>query len=146
MTEIPAAVGLYVPAPDTPLRHRIDHGSGVVATSTVYWQHGCTHQPWVDDIHVVDFEGNRYNASNIITYYDRVAHAAGRHFASFPTVARVRAPEDELIHVGWYYPHAKQIEVLATDRALMTLIAWLTVDEQSPNLHVEVRPGTAVLV
>lgn len=145
MTEIPAAVALYVPAPDTPLRALIDPGSGVVGTSDAYW-HGTRRITPKVGVHVVDFEGNRFNASNIVTYYDRVAHAADRHFTAYPTIARTRAHEDDLIHVGWYYPHAKRIEILATDRALATLIEWLTTERESPNLHVEVRPGTAVIV
>lgn len=144
MTEIPAAVALYVPAPDTPLRRLIDHGSGVVGTSLAHWPGGRAEHP-AAGVYIVDYEGNRHGASNIVTYYDRVAHAAGRHFAAYPTVARKSAHEDDLIHVGWHYPHTKQIEILATDYALATLIEWLTADGESPNLHLEVRPGTSVI-
>lgn len=54
---------------------RIDPASGAVA----YCRNGQL---------LVDFEGNRYGAVNIVTWADRVFHAYGRASTGYPTTAR----------------------------------------------------------
>ena len=82
---------VYVPSVDGPLDALIDRGSGIVGS------------PDASPDHVrIDFEGNRYGAANIITFADKVAHAAGRHETHYPTVARAFVPREHLIAVGQF--------------------------------------------
>jgi len=80
-------IPVYVPAPG----HQtfIDAGSGVVATEAPG-----------GGLLRADYEGNRYGAINMVTYADRVNHAAGRAADSYPTSARSVLPSDTLVRVG----------------------------------------------
>ena len=49
---------------------------------------------------VIDFEGNRYGAANLVTYADRVRQAAGRHRERYPTSARAAVRLDALVPIG----------------------------------------------
>jgi len=51
---------------------------------------------------LVDYEANLYGAANIITWADRVAHAASRHVHRYPTSARSLLPEDAVLAIGSY--------------------------------------------
>ena len=87
---------VFIPAGEGPWS--IDPGSGIVGTI----------EPAIvgndPDVLVVDYEGNRYNAVNIITYADRVAHAAGRHVTKYPTAARAWVSPGSMIQVGEFDP------------------------------------------
>jgi hypothetical protein len=48
------------------------------------------------------FEGNLYGASNLVTFQDRVAVAASRMEARYPTRARALLPAGHLCAVGTY--------------------------------------------
>ena len=76
---------LYVPAAGS--NTGIDDGSAIVG------------EPEIKRIGV-DYEGNRYGASNVQTFEEKVAHAAGRRAARYPTTARASYPADSLIEVG----------------------------------------------
>ena len=52
----------------------------------------------------VYFEGNLYGASNLVTVEQRLAQAAGRLLARYPTRARGWFDERDLIVVGTYEP------------------------------------------
>lgn len=78
---------VYVPIAGSRAERLIDHGSGVVGSLG-------------GDTILVDFEGNRFGASNVVTYADRVAVAASRHAVSYPTIARASPPASDLCRIG----------------------------------------------
>jgi hypothetical protein len=51
---------------------------------------------------LIDYEGQAYGQANLHVYADRVLHAADRHRQRYPTVAREKVHEEELIRVGDY--------------------------------------------
>jgi hypothetical protein len=87
-------LNVYVPAPGryTP----IEAGSGIVGVET----HDQMGEPTGSV--VVDYEGNFFGAANIVTWADRIHHAASRHVNRYPTTARSLLPADHLIAVGIY--------------------------------------------
>ncbi|MBK1667350.1 hypothetical protein CKO28_04815 [Rhodovibrio sodomensis] len=102
-------VALYVPRPGALVQ--IHRGSAVAGT------------PGVDGI-CVDFEGRGD------TFEDRLIHAAGRHVARYPTIARARLPETALLQVGTatHRPelHAWIVTEITDPGALRT---WLTPED-----------------
>lgn len=74
---------LYVPAPG--VGTHIDAGSAIVGETR-------------EGLHDVHYE--RGGASNVRTFEERIAHAAGRRTTRYPTVARSAMPLDDLIRVG----------------------------------------------
>ena len=70
----------------------IDKASGVVADESA------TFDP--PDHVMVYFEGNRYGASNMNRYEEKLLHAAGRLSSKYPTVARAVFRWDEFDIVG----------------------------------------------
>ena len=72
------------------------------------------------------FEGNRYGASNIKTFADRVYHAADRMQMRYPTIARSVVSEGEVIKVGWFNGQT----VAVTNES--ALASWLGVDQIDP--------------
>lgn len=82
-------VAVYVPRPDSTLSVELAEGTGIVGT------------PLADPAAIlIDFEGNLYDAVNIVTFADRVHHAAERHTSNYPTIARRMALVADLIEVG----------------------------------------------
>lgn len=73
---------------------------------------------------MVDFEGNLYGAANIVTFADRVRHAADRHATGYPTVARRFVPAESLTAIGSY--HAGRVEL--HDDGEQQLMSWLADD------------------
>lgn len=128
--QLTAVVDVFVPAPGGILATTIDARSGIVGTPIREWfkNDGEDPEDAEDGILVIDYEGNRFKASNIRTYADRVMQAAGRHAAHYPTVARqtVHAWQDELLRVGVYVPTEKRISV-ADDASMAHLAVWLDV-------------------
>src|SRR5262245_35255897 len=51
---------------------------------------------------LLHFEGNLYDAFNIVTYADRVIHAAGRLLMDYPTVAKAKVPPAMIVRVGTF--------------------------------------------
>lgn len=107
-------IAVFVPTPGTAIRAVIDPGSGIVGT----------HKAGRVEI---DYEGNRYGASNLVTYADRVKYAHGRHVAHYPTVARSYVRRDELIYVGSFDPDTGTVTVANVD----ALSDWLDGVESS---------------
>lgn len=84
----------------------------------------------------IDYEGNLYGASNIVTFCDRVMIAAGRHIERSPTIARAYVVPDALIRVGSY-----DGETVELDHPSMREVVcrWLGCDDD--QLDDELRPG-----
>lgn len=81
---------------------------------------------------LVDFEGNRYGAANIVTYADRVYHAYGRMVDDYPTVARNYLKAEQLLQIGWFEPEDGVVDVNDYD----ALAEWLGVEEvDEDELH-----------
>ena len=77
----------------------------------------------------LDYEGNRFQADNVLTFADRVYHAIGRSHTSYPTIARQVASLEDVVLVGWMDVQHGVIHVLPA--AADTLHAWIG-DPQQP--------------
>lgn len=97
---------LFVPLPGSATAARIDPGSAIVGVDT-----------GAPEI-LVDYEGNRHGAVNLHRYWQRVAQAAGRHLARYPTIARSQVPREELIPVGWWDATRREITLDPPGEAL----------------------------
>lgn len=108
-------VDVFVPARGA--HFVIDHGSGIVGT------------PLDSGALLIDYEGNRYGASNVVTYADRVHLAAGRHLERYPTIARQSAAARDLVRIGSFDTTTGYVDL--TDggvdeaQALVLLAGWL---------------------
>lgn len=110
---------VYVPAPDSAVASMVMRGSAIVGT------------PLDDaDYVTIDFEGNRYKTAYFEEFGKRLLHAAGRHVARYPTVARLVAECDQLVRVGTYDYDRERLSV-EDDDALLDWIgpAWSRVTE-----------------
>lgn len=96
--------------------HQIDPGSGIVACA----MYGA------DDQLLIYFEGNRFNASNIVSLEDRAIHAYGRMATRYPTIALAVMPLDLFDVVGRI--NSKTFEIDASHPAVL---AWT---EHDPKL------------
>jgi hypothetical protein len=96
----------------------IDRGSGIVGTPRG------TRPDGEPATLCVDYEGNRYGASNIKTFADRVMHAASRHAAEYPTIARQYVFAGDMELVGWYDSGRRCVIVPDTHKAKL-LDEWL---------------------
>lgn len=79
---------VYVPVEGSRAARMIDPGSGIVGSIRE-----------ADHVSVY-FEGNRHGYVNVITFADRCEIAAGRLWESYPTIARMVLPADELAVAG----------------------------------------------
>jgi hypothetical protein len=122
---MPNRLAVFVPAsPTSPLATRIARGSGIVGPAESYAAGTIS----------VDYEGAVYGQANLVTYADRVRHAADRQLQSYPTVARCVVPRSDLRQVGWFDPDSNTITLL--DDAEEALAPWLGVDAIDPQeLH-----------
>jgi hypothetical protein len=89
--------------PSEQLASVIDRGSGVVGTTGAAGRY------------TLDYEGNRFGASNVVTFADRVSVAAGRHLEKYPTVARASVPLDEVLRVGTFDTETGVVDLGAGD-------------------------------
>lgn len=96
--KLPVTVYLPTLFPDEPWGpHRllsIDPMSGIVGVPARLADHT-----------LIYYEGNRYNASNIVTWADRVEHAAGRltwQGVGYPTIALAMVQTEWLTAVGTF--------------------------------------------
>ena len=91
---------VYVPRPDSNAAQVIAPGSAVVGRPDA------VREVVVDGVRTkmveVYFEGNLYGASNLVTMGQRLAQAAGRLVARYPTTARGWFDEGDLVVVGGY--------------------------------------------
>lgn len=121
-------VPVFIPAQGSELYRIIEKGSGVVG------------QPYNDTETLCYYEGNLYGASNMVTWADRVHHAADRMAVAYPTVAKTIARPGELIRVGSF--EGGRIELGSNAWANEQLLDWLgfddTTDIQVVNAELEV--------
>jgi hypothetical protein len=137
---------LYVPRAN--LKLAVDPRSAIVGTSSRQWLEGREaridrrepREVGGDTNLVIDFEGNRYNASNMVTYADRAMHAAGRQRECYPTVARAIVPSRQLVRVATLDYDHEQVRCLDED-GVLELLRWLEVTHE--QLQVELR-GTSM--
>jgi hypothetical protein len=113
---------VYVPASGGKLEEIVVKGSGIVGS------------PALDPPRLlldIDFEGNIYDAVNLERWIDRVARAAERHVAGYPTMARSIVSPDEVIPIGVWHVQAGEIH-LSDEGALRQ---WLGVEDIGPELR-----------
>lgn len=111
--DLETPVAVYVPTePASPSTAGIDAGSGIVG------------RPIGEGRVLVYYEGNRFNAANVVTFADRCNVAHGRFATAAPTVARALVPVDDVVRVGTFHREHGRVEV-AGGRALVRLAKWL---------------------
>lgn len=159
-----ATIPVYVPI-DAALAAVIDRGSAIVGSPTPGWMagradrirrfdpanplHNLESPPEAADhadesTLVVDYEGGRFGAQNIVTFADRCVHAHGRHVAHYPTVARSLVQLEAVFCVGVFYPEIERVEVGGGQEAFK-LADWLGLVREdrmvidSDGLHRELR-------
>lgn len=120
---IETQLAVYVPAPGW--RHTIHPKSGIVGSPA-----SVRDQAW--DL-CIDFHGDLYPMANIVTYADRVHHAADRHLVRYPTVARAWVRFSDVIHVGTWFHVSQELVIFDADRDLQR---WL---DCSPIPPAELR-------
>lgn len=88
-----ASVAIYIPVEGSRVDRMVDACSGLVGYLDA-------HTGYI----VCYMEGNRLGASNMTRYAERIKHAAGRLFESYPTIAMFQIPASDapanLIEVG----------------------------------------------
>lgn len=104
------SLSVYVPKVGTPLDHTAIEGSAIV---------GSPYKIGDEERVRVDYEGSVFGQHP--DYRTKLLHAAGRHITSYPTVARMFVPRDDLMFVGSYDPDSKTLEI--HDSA--PLVNWL---------------------
>lgn len=119
-------------------------GSGVVGTvaryaavpaSEVFASGDLTAEHHLSARRTVYYEGNVHGASNIVSYADRVYHAADRLVRRYPTIARRTVHRDALIAVGTFDYPTRTLRV--SDEP--ALAAWLAlVNRPIPASELEV--------
>lgn len=126
------AVPVYVPAPGvTGTVSTILPGSGIVGIRV---ESSAAAQV------LIDFEGNRYGAVNIVTFADRCLHAHDRQTTSYPTIARAIVTSEALVHVGWLGDKPRDgspRQVIVKPAGRKPLADWLglEVDDLGPQLR-----------
>lgn len=116
MPRDPDLVRVYVPAGGAVSVANIDAGSGLVGTPSVTGERV-----------TIDYEGNRFGASNLVTYADRVWHAHGRHVEDYPTVARSFVPAADVVEVG-HVDLWRGVVALDGDDSRELVARWLDID------------------
>jgi hypothetical protein len=99
---------VYVPA--VVAATTIDPGSGIVGTGQ-------------GDRLLIDFEGNRFGSSTMVTFADRVHHAAGRHKDRYPTIARHLVKPESMRKVGTFDDERGEV-ALDSSAAAAALAQW----------------------
>lgn len=126
-------VSVYVPCSQR--TSYIRQGSGIVGE---IWPNdpGPT-----DELRVhIYYEGNIHGSSNIQTWADRVMHAAGRMWASYPTIAQAVVPRGELYYVGDFDWETNQVRLFEDWPVRSALSRWLSLDSDS-LLDLHCYPG-----
>lgn len=105
---------VYVPAPETDLRGKIDPASGVVGS------------PYRDTGRLrIDFESNRLDLDEFATFADRVRRAAERHLwndqEGYPTSACAYVEPELVVEVGEFDTEEGRVRVTKED----VLADWL---------------------
>lgn len=94
-----AKLTIYVPRAASDLERMILPRSGIVGTMQT------------EGRVLIDYEGNAYGAANMVTWADRVEHAAGRHVMRYPTVARLEVIAFDLVPVGVFDTDGRTVTV-----------------------------------
>lgn len=112
-------MNVYIPNIAAPLWNTIDRASGIVGTPGKLDPNAV----------LIDYEGNRYNAMNIVTWADRVYHAYDRHTwnegRGYPTIARLNVDPHEVVRVGSFDPEAGKITLDLNEKSTPELMSWL---------------------
>lgn len=112
-------LAVYVPQAGSRLEDEIAAASGIVGSKD---EGGNI---------TIDYEGNIYGAENIITFADRVNHAAGRHRERYPTRARRYGMDPgELLIVGYF--DGERVRVDNSE----ALTSWLGTHDYDAELHI----------
>jgi hypothetical protein len=106
---------VVVVIPDPPL--------GIVAASGVV----CQTLP-AGERTSVWYEGNLHGAANIVTYADRVYHAADRMLRRYPTAAMAALRSEHLLVIGTFDTHTGTV-TLDGDGERRLLAGWLGVEQ-----------------
>ena len=114
-----SVLNIYVPRPDSAAERTVARGSALVG------RHDSVRRVAVDGhedvMQEVHYEGNVYGAENLRSFEERVAVAAGRLVANYPTVARGWFSDRDLILVGAYNPEQDEVDIHAAE----DLARWL---------------------
>jgi hypothetical protein len=110
----------FIPAPGSIQERMIDRGSGIVGS-----RNDATGRV------LIDYEGNRIRTANLVSYADRVHHAAGRRLANYPTVACAYVSADVMIRVG-DYDWERGIVSLDGPEIELQLARWLDCTQLDP--------------
>jgi hypothetical protein len=121
---------VVVVIPDRPL--------GIVAASGVV----CQTLP-AEERTSVWYEGNLHGAANIVTYADRVYHAADRMLRDYPTSATAALRSKHLLVIGTFDTHTGTV-TLDGDSQRRILADWLGV-EQVADSELETTVSTHIL-
>lgn len=122
---------VYLPA--DPAESIIAAGSGIVGTPA----HEFMPMLPEGDRLTIDYEGDLFGAANIVTYADRVLHAAGRHAAKYPTTARTTLSVEDLTAVGTF-----DGERVTIKRAAYPAVAeWIDVPEEELEAQLLIDGG-----
>lgn len=107
---------VYIPhrGRDLDMSERIAPGAGIVGTQLA--------DP---DLVMIDYEANLHGSSNIVTYADRVYHAASRHTDKYPTVTRSVVRASDLLDIGEW---DMATTVLVYPAAVPMLGEWLGIE------------------
>lgn len=89
----------------------------------------------VSDRLVIDYEGAIYRQFNIVTWVDKLHHAAGRHLEHYPTMARQLVDAEDFKRVGFWIPLELRVTVDEPD----LVRHWLGVDDLGPELVLSWR-------
>lgn len=139
-------IDVYVPVEGALALATVDPHSGIVGSGAQGWLDSAEQ----NDLHriVLDFEGNRFQAANIVTFADRVSHAADRHKAHYPTVARIVVDVDQVRRAGTFYPQWRRVEVDDAGE-LLAIAKWLGMFDgeqfDADRLHAELRCGDGLV-
>lgn len=112
--------------------HRIDPRSGIVGRPED--RNGLAGG---EAVHIY-YEGNRFGASNIVTFADRCDHAHGRMVENYPTVAQRMVPLDLLTRVGTFLPRLG-VQLDGEAACLIALAKWLDVDLEDTRQRVRLQ-------
>ena len=111
----PGFFPVFVPSEDSSSAKMIDPGSGIVGV------------PYDEGRILVYFEGNRHGAVNVVTFADRVLHAASRLAHDTPTGALAAVPAEDVQQVGTYDPKTGTVR-LDDEKALARWLGGETVE------------------
>src|SRR5262245_10310530 len=115
---------VLVPRQGTPPEHLIDPHSAIVADPAEVGNRS-KHQQHLGPMVEAYFEGNRYQASNLTTFEEKLKHAAGRLVERYPTSAKGQFRLADFHIVGSYHVEANWASVYLAVTDDLVLRRWL---------------------